>query len=574
MDDSSDHKTKDITGIFFENPKNAKWVIWSNITLSSTVPGRNSHCHFPYLYLDPHQNNNLMKAFHWICSILTLRSVTAARLVIFAGPRKTSETSVEEFFFSYAHGPGSATVEFPHQQALKHWIWPQIHSVTGLSTTPHQIFKHLVTDASNSNMQAKILGELKDNFERAKLADGDSFQGMIIGSEDFDRVGPNPYLEDDALDAVRRVVDELGLLPSSVTIVLLYRYPRLKQWLGIVNFVPTTTQDGAYQQLLCRDEYSETFAWDALQNSMNPLRVAKAYADEGYDVRVFDMAGIESQGLDVEHVIGCTVLNAECDQNGYLINLSDESYLKDSEVMDSMLTEFPELTLQQEADLEKLFLLRDCAYDSLRTDDGSGISLEFQQGLLPNECSDTDKSMGTLISDTDYFLNVIQSQVDCNPDPVSIKAIFDGTVSVPTIPPTPSPTVRMTDPPTMSNTVSQFTQSPTRAPIDDTALEFDSTVSLPQDGEGTMPPVDTDTGIDTPAPESVASQQSQTMTASDDDDPHWKIPVFLLVFIGVGGVALFWTRQNRRRRNRMESPDLELQPSLVEPTQDWTKTFD
>ncbi len=491
-------------------------------------------------------------------------TVIAERLVIFAGPRKTSETSVEEFFFSYAHGPGSASIQFPHQQALKHWIWPQIHSVTGLTTTPHQIFRHLVTDADNVDMQRSLLSELRSQYDKAKEADGDDFQGMIIGSEDFDRVGPNPYSDDDAVAAVSRVVQELGLSPSSVTIVLLYRLPRLQQWLGIFNFIPFEDEDGEYQQFLCNDDYIQNYAWDALQNSMNPLRVAQVYANQGYDVRALDMAGIVARGMDVEHVIGCTVLNAECDENGYLINLSDESYLKDSEVDDSMLTEFPELTLQQEADLETLFQLRDCTYDSLRTDPTSGISLEFQQGMLTNECSESEKSMATLLIDTDYFLNVIQAQVDCNPVPVSIKAIFDGTATVETTPATNSPTLS----PTVGTSVEGTdlsTPSPTSSmqpPIEEPeAIELSGTVTLPEAGE--------------PNENENVDAQSKASNASSGGDPKWRMPVFFFIFIGVGGAALLWKRRSRRRqRNVMESQDQELQPSLVEPTQDWTKTFD
>jgi hypothetical protein len=43
--------------------------------------------------------------------------VTAKELVVFAGPHKTSETSVEEFFYSFAGSPDFE--DLPEQLALK-----------------------------------------------------------------------------------------------------------------------------------------------------------------------------------------------------------------------------------------------------------------------------------------------------------------------------------------------------------------------------------------------------------------------------------------------------------------------
>jgi len=469
-------------------------------------------------------------------------------LVIFAGPRKTSETSVEEFFYSYAHGPSSASSGFAHQQALKNWIWPQIHTVHGLTTSPHQVYGHLVTDSEDADLQGKILSELKDQFEQAKAAGGDAFEGMIIGSEEFDRVGPNPYSQDDALYAVERLIDTLGLPPSSVTIVLLYRTPRLDQWLGIFESIPFDDGENTYQNLLCNDVYMKNYAWDYLQNSMNPLRMALFYALQGYYVRILDLTGLEREGLDVEHVIGCQVLNGECDSDGFLVNLRDESYLIDSAIHDSIQTDFADLTITQESDLEKLFLLRDCAFDFVRNGATRGVSWEHQVniGLLEDGCTDKLVEVANALVDTDYFINVLQSQVDCNEDPVSIKAILEGTV----ITSTPSPTDHAEE------------DAPVSAPD----------VAPPTEGEEL--PEELGSFVDLPyAPKSQAS------SSTDDGDTQKKSPLVWLSILGVGVIAfVVWKRRSSKRlhpRDLVNTPDFELQPSLEDSVQqDWTKTFD
>jgi hypothetical protein len=430
----------------------------------------------------------------------------AKRLVVFAGPHKTSETGIEEFFYSYAHGPGAPTAGMPHQQALKHWIWPQVRAsaLTKLGTQQHEIFGHLVTDADSPAVQEALLTGIQYQWEKAANSDGEDFQGMIIGSQELDRVGPSPYSDaDNAIDAVHRVVDILSLVPTDVTIVLLYRYPRLDQWFSIFNFVPielTPTKDVAsedpYRTFLCNPAHARKDAFEALWNAMHPLRVAKEYADQGYKVKVLDLSGIRQEGRDVEHVIGCEVLNAECDEFGYLLNLSDQSYLKKGQGLDDGTTNpFPDLTSQQQSDLEELFRMRDCAYsydDLVQNKDPSkgGISIEVQNLLLTSDCSITEKQTGELLMDPYFFLNALQSQVGCDGVPTSIEDILDGA-----------------------------------------ALPPDANVTYSWE-EGYKDPLMGATG---------------NQNDNDDASPKWTIPVFLFVFIGVAALGLVWIRRSDRK---------------------------
>jgi hypothetical protein len=62
-----------------------------------------------------------------ICLVLTTmttsKEVFGKELVVIAGPHKTSETSVEEFFYSYARGDNP---EKEKEKSLLGWSWPQI----------------------------------------------------------------------------------------------------------------------------------------------------------------------------------------------------------------------------------------------------------------------------------------------------------------------------------------------------------------------------------------------------------------------------------------------------------------
>ena len=64
-----------------------------------------------------------------ICLVVLTTTTTSKEvfgkkeLVVIAGPHKTSETSVEEFFYSYARGDNP---EQEKEKSLLGWSWPQI----------------------------------------------------------------------------------------------------------------------------------------------------------------------------------------------------------------------------------------------------------------------------------------------------------------------------------------------------------------------------------------------------------------------------------------------------------------
>jgi hypothetical protein len=53
---------------------------------------------------------------------------------------------------------------------------------------------------------------------------------------------------------------------------------------------------------------------------MNPFMLAQTFLEYGWKVVVVDLSGVDKTLLDIEHVIGCHVLNGKC-FDGYLEGL-------------------------------------------------------------------------------------------------------------------------------------------------------------------------------------------------------------------------------------------------------------
>jgi hypothetical protein len=401
--------------------------------------------------------------------------VTAKELVVFAGPHKTSETSVEEFFYSFAGSPDIK--DSPEQQALKDWIWPQIidDSLTFLPIGPYAIYQYLVTKADDDKVQQVLLQGIQDQFEMAT-------KGIIIGNAEFDRVGASPYSHYDSIAAIQRVVDRLDITKEDVTIVLLYKTPRIDQWLGIFNFevIEVTKGDYSYDEFVCDPTYSQ-HAWEYLDAAMNPLRAATLFREQGWKVKLIDLHGVKEAKIDVEHVIGCEVLGGDCHE-GWLKNLKyitfEHDTVKDDEMTPAQEATFGGLTHSEQDDLDKLLLVRDCKYESLALDSGVTILYEYR---IWETCKYAPLGAPERLTDTDFFLNAIQSQVDCNKHAVSILEILTGEV-------------------------------------------------------------------DADSSKTVESSPENTTSTKEDKHPSWRIPVFLLVFIGMGAGLLVWINKASHRQ--------------------------
>mmetsp|Transcript_57271 Transcript_57271/g.63960 ORF Transcript_57271/g.63960 Transcript_57271/m.63960 type:complete len:525 (-) Transcript_57271:61-1635(-) len=351
-------------------------------------------------------------------------------LVVIAGPHKTSETSVEEFFYSFARGDNP---EYEKEKSLLGWSWPQI---LGLGS-PHLVYDRLVTDYDDKDIQTKIINALVDHLDT-------SSRGLVMGGDEYDGVGNTIFSKRNAINVIALVKEATQIDDEDITIVLLYQHPRVEQWLSIYTHEIIAADFGnnengndkastnnnfkdPYEEFLCNPEtYDER--WEILETAMNPFQLATTYLGAGgYNVVMIDLDGVRDAGFMIEHVIGCEVLGGTCSTDGWLDSLESESFMKYQQHDDEATHPFHSLTPDDVQDLERLFRLRDCNYQNF-LENHPNFRILYGKSIF-NSCptnSATD-SVWTDLQDTTKLYNVIQSQKNCyaGDDLISLPTILE-----------------------------------------------------------------------------------------------------------------------------------------------------
>jgi hypothetical protein len=351
---------------------------------------------------------------------------TNKQLVVLAGPHMTSETAIEEFFYSFARGD---TPEFENERSLLGWSWPQI---LGLGT-PHEAYDRFVTDFDDGTVRTSILDSLVRHI-------GSSSRGIIMGGDEYDRVGNTVWSEWDALSSVELARTTLDIVKEDVTIILLYQHPRVDQWLSLFihdedfwmdNLSSGTTKytDDDYARFLCNVSTAEE-RWESLETAMNPFRIADIYLTEGYNVVMIDLQGVHDKGLTVEHVVGCDVLGGKCTLSpGWLDGLQNKTFEKFSQQNDQLNQPFSQLTVKDVQDLESLFRLRDCYYQRNVTSHPR-FTILHETSILSESSSfcptiDHDaRHVPDELANTTILFSAIQSQKKCNRIPISLSTML------------------------------------------------------------------------------------------------------------------------------------------------------
>jgi hypothetical protein len=341
---------------------------------------------------------------------LLAHSCYSKQLVLFAGPHKCAASSVERFFHNHASGYNGAKTS----EGLEGWIWPPIQGQLiddDDSWQRHKVFNFLVTEAENTKLQMKLLKGIKKAWDKSTL-------GIVVGSEEFDRVGENPDTHYDGLKAMHSVVDELGLhsSPGHVTVVLNYRTPRIDQWVYIWKHSSVEY----YHKFLCSGTHSDE-RWELLDTAMNPLRLATEYRKQGWNVVLIDMGGAMDDNLDVAHVLSCEVLGEVDCKDGWVSDKVDKTYHENS--LDK---EFNGLYDSGKNDLEQLLRERDCYYESILREDGGFVVLHedtIWQGCLPE-----NQDLYEQLTNTTNLFNAIRSQKGCSEEKVKVDGYLVGDV--------------------------------------------------------------------------------------------------------------------------------------------------
>jgi len=312
------------------------------------------------------------------------------QFVVFAGPHETSGVPVTKFFVNHVSDEEGTN----RSSSLDGWTWPIINSEIIGDTQSHRTFDLLLSDADTRPVQNIIMDGIRDSWNEAQ-------NGVIIGSLDLDRVGKNPYSSYDALGAVDRVVQTIGIADSDVTVVLNYRSKRLDH-LSAVWY--NHFESDSFQDFICSNAQAEK-RWEWMDTVMNPLKVANAYIEQGWNVAMIDQEGTSNAGKDVAHTIACDIMaNVDC-SNGWVDGLQSETIdIPSSYKID-------ELDNLQSTKFETLFLMRDCLYRH-RLESDNKFTPENREELWKS-CSPRHSDKFEMLADTDFILEVMRSLLGC-----------------------------------------------------------------------------------------------------------------------------------------------------------------
>lgn len=350
------------------------------------------------------------------------RCQASKKLVVFAGPHQVGANRIHKFFDRFATDYADSSTS----KSLSVWKWPTVRSeddfdlILGLGsdegegppTSRHELFNLLFTRKEDSAIQEALMRAIRDSWE-------ESINGIILGAENFDKVGSDPETGYDSLKTIYYLKEDLDLKNKDVTVVLLYRSPRLDQWVSVWQ-ENTSSEEEFYVDFVCKG-YEDMFLYEMLDTAMNPIKLASIYRQHGFNVVLIDEEGVNRSDGDVAHAFACYVLDGvECD-DGWISDLKDGS--GETEDPDTNKKLFLEDSDAQ--NLEEIFRQRDCAYKPDIESDASGYFEVVLQRALWRDCKVVrDSEIGKGLLDTEFVLDIVKSQQGCGSQSVEISDIL------------------------------------------------------------------------------------------------------------------------------------------------------
>lgn len=333
-------------------------------------------------------------------------AIAEKHLVFLAGPRQSDSSEVDHFFHTHALGTKA------NNTGLKGWVWPIINAE--LPGEKHRYFENFFWNAQNATVKNILMESIQDAWKSAE-------HGVIIGAEGFGNTRGDP--QSVGLKTMDEIISKLNVPMEHVHVVMLYRSPRLDQWVSLYHH--NAIYD--YESFVCEEDYTEHLA----NIPMNPFMVASVYREHGWNVATIDVAGTHNKELDLSHTVACRVLpKTEC-QNDWIAGLEDQT-TRDERVN---LGEFTGLPLSQQNELEGMFQGRDCYYkDKLESDNGFKVVHE-EAVWVKCGTSDSEKDRYHQLTDNEHFFDLIKTQIGCGksrgkaPVVPSLPAVFTGTTA-------------------------------------------------------------------------------------------------------------------------------------------------
>jgi hypothetical protein len=319
-------------------------------------------------------------------------------------------------------------------QHLQGWIWPPIleddlsklFQYASQEQQPtkeyptHKAFNYMVTEPNNRDVQIFFLNRIENSWKESK-------HGIILGGEEFDRITSTPDTHYDATTVIKHIIQKLNILPHQVTIVLNYRTPRVEQWISSYKQMKKVGATVHYYHYVCTEDHYD-FLIELLDNGLNPLRLAYEFRHKhNWNVKLFDMGGVQESKTDIAHAIACKVLVEPFNNDGcrysWLSDLYNTTY-HSNEIETEL-----QIPKEKTDELELLFRERDCYYQNvLQNDDGFKV---LYADTLWNGCSNDDVDLKELykqLTDSDYFLQALKVNRRCgsksDEDEVDIGSII------------------------------------------------------------------------------------------------------------------------------------------------------
>jgi hypothetical protein len=331
---------------------------------------------------------------------------TEKKLVIFAGPHETSADDVNSFLSTFVSPDNS-----DYAESFQGWIWPTVDEDGLDAIEPHLVFDLLMADPRGS-VQDDVINAIKNGWNQAE-------KGVIIGALDFDKIGLNPSSHLDPLGAVNRVVGELGIQDKDVTIVLTYRAPRVDHWSAVWY---NHFQGRSYDDFICSsDDKLASKRWEWIDTVMNPMKIASAYVEQGWNVAVMDYDGVSRNDHDIGHVLACQIMQDVDCVDGWIKGLEDVR-------MDPLETfDIEGLYYTDRNELEQAFMYRDCYYKTM-LEANTRFSVIDRRKLWEN-CPAEKSFQYDQLESTDFFLKILQSQMQCVDTPIELSSFLSGSYS-------------------------------------------------------------------------------------------------------------------------------------------------
>ncbi|KAG7368970.1 hypothetical protein IV203_031713 [Nitzschia inconspicua] len=316
------------------------------------------------------------------------------QLIVLAGPRETKDTQMIDFFTKYASSaPGNE-----HSPSFSGWNWPTAESILLHEKPASQVFDLLVTHSDDRAAQNLLLDSIRRSWNEL-------WYGVLIGSNFFERVGSNPASKYEPLKALEMVTGRLGIPAKDVSIVLNYRTPRVDHCNDLFEKHFSETN---YMKFLCSVTEADK-KWEFLDTVMNPLKLAATYREAGYRVVIIDEDGVFHDSKDVAHTLACNVMRG--------VSCTGEDWIND--IDEHTVSSPPSSTLKDWSEdkrliLEEYFISRDCYYMYDLKDDKM-FEVLHQRSLWKSchQSGDNPQEKYKSLVDTDFFLDLLRSQVGC-----------------------------------------------------------------------------------------------------------------------------------------------------------------